>query len=410
MRILFLAQRVPYPPNRGDKIPTFHYVRHLARQHAVTVACLADGPADLANVAGLEPMVRSVIAVPRSRTGSRLRALRALAGRRPLTVAYFDEPALHAKVKARVEAGGFDAAVVFSSGMAQYVEPFPDLPRVIQFADLDSLKWEQYAASTRPPRRWVYRTEAARLLEYERHLARTFAQSLVCADRELEDFRRLIPGAPVRSVPNGVDLDYFRPAGQPRDPHNLVFTGVMNYWPNVDGVTWFCREVLPRVRDRVPDTTFTICGSAPTRQVRALAKFPGVTVTGAVPDVRPYLHRAGVGVIPVRIARGVQNKLLEAMAAGLPTVATTAAWAGLSAEAGRDLLVADAPTAFAASVVRLLRDPGVRDGMGRSARAAVAANYRWDRALARLDEVLARVTGGDAPPAAAPARAAVPSP
>jgi glycosyltransferase involved in cell wall biosynthesis len=167
------------------------------------------------------------------------------------------------------------------------------------------------------------------------------------------------------------------------------------------------------VRERVPDATFTICGSAPTRQVRALAKLPGVTVTGAVPDVRPYLARAGVGVIPVRIARGVQNKLLEAMAAGLPTVATTAAWAGLSAAAGRDLLVADAPAAFAADVVRLLRDPALCDGMSRAARAAVAADYRWDRALARLDEVLARVTGGDAPagpaPAAAPARAAVPS-
>jgi sugar transferase (PEP-CTERM/EpsH1 system associated) len=393
MRILFLAQRVPYPPNRGDKIPTYHYVRHLARAHAVTVACLADGAADLANVAGLEPLVNAVIAVPRSRMGSRLRAVRALAGRRPLTVAYFDEPALHAAVRARVAAGGFDAAVVFSSGVAQYVEPFPDLPRVIQFADLDSRKWAQYADAARPPKRWVYRAEAARLLEYERHLARTFAHSLVCSDRELEDFHRLIPGAAVESIPNGVDLDYFRPTGVPRDPHALVFTGVMNYWPNVDGVTWFCRDVLPRVRDRVPGATFTICGSAPTRAVRALAALPGVTVTGAVPDVRPYLHRAAVGVIPVRIARGIQNKLLEAMAAGLPTVATPAAWAGLSAEAGRDLLVADDPAAFAAAVVRLLTDPGLRDGMGRAARAAVTANYRWDRALARLDDVLAAAAG-----------------
>jgi len=402
MRILFLSQRVPYPPNRGDKIPSYHYVRHLARQHAVTVACLADGPGDLANVDGLRSVVRSVIAVPRSRLGSRLRALRALAGGRPLTVAYFDEPELHAHVRTRLDAGDYDAAVVFSSGMAQYVEAYPDLPRVLQFADLDSLKWRQYADAARPPRRWVYRTEAERLLRYERRLAHTFAQSLVCAARELGDFRRLIPGVPVRCVPNGVDLDYFRPGREARAPNSLVFTGVMNYWPNVDGVTWFCHEVLPLVRERVPDVAFTICGSSPTRPVRALGRLPGVRVTGAVPDVRPYLAGAGVGVIPVRIARGVQNKLLEAMAMGLPTVATPAAWAGVEAQVGRDLLVADRPADYADAVVRLLRDRRLRDTMGRSARAAVEANYRWDRSLARLDEAIAAAVGGR-PRAAPPA-------
>src|SRR5262249_37897648 len=213
-------------------------------------------------------------------------------------------------------------------------------------------------------------------------LARTFSYSLVCSDRELEDFHRLIPGAPVRSIPNGVDLDYFRPAGAPRDPHNLVFTGVMNYWPNVDGVTWFCREVLPLIRERVPDAAFTICGSSPTRPVRALGRLPGVRVTGAVPDVRPYLAGAGVGVTPVRIAGGLRTKRPEARGAGRPTVAPPAAWAGVEAQVGRDLLVADRPADFADAVVRLLRDRRLRDTMGRSARAAVEANYRWDRSLA----------------------------
>jgi polysaccharide biosynthesis protein PslH len=389
MQILFLSQRVPYPPNRGDKIATYHYVRHLARSHDVAVACLADGRADLENVANLAPMVRSVDAVVCSPVRRRVRALAGLAGRRPLTVAYFDEPELRTRVRARLTAERFDVALVYGSGVAQYVEDTPDLPRVIQFSDLDSLKWEQYAATTLPPRRWVYRTEARRLLAYERRLAGAFTRSLVCSDRERDEFLRLIPGVPVDVVRNGVNLDRFRPTRSAKDALNLVFTGVMNYLPNVDGAVWFCREVFPRVRAEAPEATFTICGSAPTAAVMALGRLPGVTVTGAVPEVTTYLDRASVAVIPVRIARGVQNKLLEAMAAGLPTVTTTVAAAGVEAVAGRDLLIADAPAAFAAEVVRLLRDPQLRDQVGRAARATVETNCAWDRTLVRLDEVLA---------------------
>src|SRR5437868_13466312 len=260
MRILFLSQRVPHPPNRGDKCATYHYVRHLARRHEVAVACLADGPADLENVAGLSSLTRSVDAVVCSPIRRRARALTALAGGRPLTVAYFDEPELRARVRARLAAERFDVALVYGSGVAQYVEDAQHLPRVIQFSDLDSLKWEQYAAASRPPKRWVYRTEARRLLAYERYLAATFTRSLVCSDRERDEFRRRIPGVPVEVVRNGVDLSRFRPVNGDQEPHHLVFTGVMNYLPNVDGVNWFCREVFPRIRASVPAAKFTICG------------------------------------------------------------------------------------------------------------------------------------------------------
>jgi polysaccharide biosynthesis protein PslH len=400
MRILVLAQRVPYPPHRGDKIATYHYVRHLARRHEVAVACLADGRADLDNVAGLAPLVRSVDAVVCSPTRRRARALAALAGGRPLTVAYFDEPELHARVRARLAAERFDAALVYGSGVAQYVEPYRDLPRVIQFSDLDSLKWRQYADAARPPKRWVYRAEAGRLLAYERRLAATFSRSLVCTERELAEFRRLIPGVPAEVVRNGVDLGRFRPVAAGKDPLNLVFTGVMDYLPNVDGVVWFCRDVLSRVRAAVPGATFTVCGSSPAPEVVALGRLPGVTVTGAVADVAPYLARAAVAVIPVRIARGVQNKLLEAMAAGLPAVATAAAAAGVEAADGRHLFVADNPADFAAAVVRLLCDRRLRDEVGRAARAAVEAHYCWDVTLTRLEEILAEVVGAGARPAA----------
>jgi len=180
-----------------------------------------------------------------------------------------------------------------------------------------------------------------------------------------------------------------------------VFTGVMDYLPNVDGVVWFCREILPRIQSLVPGVTFTICGSSPTREVAALGRLPGVTVTGAVPTVGPYLQRAGIAVVPLRIARGVQNKLLEAMAAGLPAVATTVARTGVVAQDGRDLFVADEPADFAAAVVRLLCGRVLRETVGRAGRAVVEANYSWDRTLSRLEEILTEVADGRAAPAAA---------
>jgi sugar transferase (PEP-CTERM/EpsH1 system associated) len=320
-----------------------------------------------------------------------------MAGSRPLTVAYFDEPELHHRVRARMTSERFDLALVCSSGMAQYVAPFCNLPKVIQFTDLDSQKWHLYANDSRFPKSLVYRTEADRLLRYERQIARTFDYSMFCSDRELQDFRRLSPETPAGCVRNGVDTHYFRPTAEPKDPAGLVFTGVMNYRPNVDGVVWFCSEVFPRIRERVPEATFTICGAHPSRSVRALARSPGVRVTGPVADVRPYLARATVAVVPVRIARGLQNKLLEAMAMGLPAVTTTAAHGGLDAAAGRELFVADAATDFASTVVRLLRDSRLRDATGHAARRATETRYGWDKSLARLDEIIAAATARRAP-------------
>jgi sugar transferase (PEP-CTERM/EpsH1 system associated) len=387
MRILYVAQRVPFPPDRGDKILTYHQICRLARRHEVAVACLADGPEDLANVSALAGMVESVDVVPLSRRRARLRAAMAPATHRPFTVAYFDEPELHRKVAARLASRPFDAIVVYSSGMAQFVEKIADTPRIMQLTDLDSLKWEQYARLSRFPMAWVYRTESRRLLAYERRLAATFSHCVLCTPKELDDFRRLIPGAAAECVSNGVDLAYYRPRGTPRK-NALIFTGVMDYLPNVDGVVWFCREILPQVRQQVPDVTFIICGARPNATVQALGRLPSVVITGNVPDVRPYLSQASVGVVPLRIARGIQNKILEAMASGLAVVATTAAYTGIEAVSGRDLFIADDPGAFAAKVIQLLEDEDLRRMTGRAARACMEANYDWDIRLEALERLL----------------------
>jgi sugar transferase (PEP-CTERM/EpsH1 system associated) len=266
---------------------------------------------------------------------------------------------------------------------------FPDVPRVMHFGDLDSLKWRQYAERSSIPLNWIYAVEAQRLLGYERHIAKISSHALVHTEIEKDDFGRLIPGIPVTVVGNGVDLDYFRSAGGEKKPGSMVFTGVMDYRPNIDAVVWFCDEILPLVQTEIPGANFTICGSRPAQAVRRLAKRRGVTVTGWVPDARPYLDRAEIFVAPLRMGRGVQNKLLEALAMGLPCVASMAAWSGTVIADGDGMLATDEPMEFARHVAGLLQDRTRRAEMSRKARAAAEANYRWEVQLARLDEVIA---------------------
>ena len=389
MRIFYVCQRVPYPPDRGDKIITYNEIRHLARRHEVHVFCLADGEEDLANVAGLADCAAGVTAIRVAPWQSRLRALRALGGDTPLSVAMLCEPRLAAAVRRATEVLRPDLFFVFSSNVAQYAEAYADLPRLMHFVDLDSMKWCAYAERSVPPLAWLYALEARRLLAYERRIAQAFRHAMVCTQTEAEDFRRLIPGVAVSVLPNGVDLDYFRTSGAPKQSGAMVFTGVMNYRPNVDAVCWFCETMLPLVRRAVPGATLTICGSRPARAVRQLARLPGVTVTGRVPDVRPYLDRAEVFVAPLRLARGIQNKLLEAMAMGLPVVSSTVAWRATQIPAGDGIVPADGAEAFAASVLRLLQDGTHRAAMAACARRAVEERYAWPDKLAALDRVIA---------------------
>lgn len=404
MRIFFVCQRVPYPPDRGDKIATYNEIRHLAKQHELHVFCLADGRADLANVAPLHGYAASVAAVPVGTAASRLRALRALVFGWPLSVAAFDERALHRAILARFDEVRPDLIIVYSGNVAQYAEHFVDVPRIMQFHDLDSLKWAQYAERSGILLRWLYRIEAKRLQAYEGGIARRFSHSLVCTGAELDDFRRLFPGAAVSVVGNGVDLDHFRAAGAAKQRGEIVFTGVMDYFPNVDAVAWFCERILPLIRAQVPEASLTICGARPAVAVRRLAARHGVRVTGRVPDTRPYLDRAEVFAAPLRMARGVQNKVLEAMAMGLPCVVSHAAWRGTVVPRGKGLLVSDDPYEFAELTVRLLRDDAYRAEMARKAREAVEAHYRWEVQMRALDRVVAAVAA--APPRRAPANAA----
>jgi sugar transferase (PEP-CTERM/EpsH1 system associated) len=400
VKILYLCHRIPYPPNKGDKIRSFNEVRYLAARHELDLLCLADDPGDLKYRAELEKICRRVEVFPLDSTRAKARGLLSLAKGNSLSAGYFYQRDMQQCCDRWLQEGDYDAILCFSSPMAEYL--FRAAPqgkgprRVMDFCDVDSDKWLQYAAESRAPMSWLYRLENRRLADYERRIYRAFDQSLLISEAEALLFRGICPEArEVAVIPNGVDYDYFSPDRQgarvlPVDTPNLVFTGAMDYHANVDGVLWFCREIWPLLKKDFPTLRFTIVGGKPTPEVLALAKLDGVAVTGFVDDVRPYYRDTDVCVIPLRLARGVQNKVLEALAMGKAAVATTKANAGIQAEDSTHLRLADTPEEFAAAVAALLRDRGQRERLGENARRFVTECYDWATNMEKLEKLLTR--------------------
>lgn len=397
-RLLFLAHRIPYPPDKGEKIRAWHMLDHLAATWEVELGCLVDDPRDLGHLPGLRARFAHVEAHQvRGRWQAAARALARLRPGLPLSLGWFHDPALAAWVRRGLAARRWDAAVVYSSAMAPYVmgprAHRPGFRRVLDMVDVDSAKWQAYAAGAAPPMRLVWAREAHTLLALERRAALDFDRTLFVSEEEARHFVSLAPdcAGKVDWVENGVDLTRFDPAEPKPSPYPegavpIVFTGTMGYRPNIEAVVWFAESVLPRLRERTPAPSFWIVGANPAPAVQTLARLPGVHVTGTVPDVRPYLAHAAVAVAPLRIARGIQNKVLEAMAMARPVVATTAAFEGVRAVPGRDLLVAEGPEATASAVAAVL--DGAHPGLGEAARAAVRAAHDWAATLRRLDAVL----------------------
>jgi sugar transferase (PEP-CTERM/EpsH1 system associated) len=388
VKILFLSQRVPYPPNRGDKITTWRLIERLKRSHEVRVVAFAHDEGDVKAARTLEEKGFPVACFPPT---PRWKALSVLLGSRPLTLSVYGSRALQAEVDRAV--GQVDLAYAYSSSMGAFFLRH-ELPRVMHFAELDSDKWLQYAERTRFPLSWVYRREGRTLYGFEKELAHAVDENVFCTPLEQKIFQERIPGASSLVIRNGVDLAHHRPATTPPEPGLLVFVGVMNYYPNVEGIAWFAREILPEIQRRVPGARLAIVGSHPTKTVLELARLPGVTVTGFVDDPRTWLARAAVSVAPLRIARGIQNKVLEAMAMGLAVVGTRSATQGVDGVSGRDYLVAESAGEQVEAVCGLLREPERARELGRAARAFVEANYDWETCLRPLDSILERVTHG----------------
>jgi polysaccharide biosynthesis protein PslH len=399
MKLLYLVHRLPYPPNKGDKVRSYHLLKHLAQRHEVHLGTFVDDPDDEAQrdayTQALRPLVKSMYAPPLQAKAARLKSLRGLLTGEPLSLPYYRHAGMADWVRETVAHGGFDGVLVFSSSMVQYAPQ--GLPQWVDFVDLDSAKWSAYAPQHAWPMSWVYAREGRTLQSYEREVAHAAVASFFVTPSECELF---LKGAPelvgtgrVQALRNGVDADFYAPTADRPSPFEpgtvpLVFTGAMDYWPNVDAVTWFAQSMLPSLRQRWPALQFWVVGRSPSPEVLALRQL-GVQVTGTVEDVRPYLQHARMVVAPLRLARGVQNKVLEAMAMGRPVVTAQPCAAAIEAQQGHDLLAADTEAEYLAHIEALLADPQRAEAIGQSARANVLRTSAWSAQLAPLDAALA---------------------
>lgn len=400
MKLLYLAHRVPCPPDKGDKIRSLHQLRELARRgHEVHLLAFADRPEDAGRGEELLRFCASAGIVRLDRRAGAAGAALSLVAGRPFSTGFFHSRRMAKAVERLLAAVAFDGVVAYSAVMGQYVPGELAGRGVMDMVDVDSRKWLDYSGTMSGPASWVCRLESERLAGFEASMVGRFGRTLLATEREAEALRGLIEPefrSRISVVGNGVDLDYFGfRAEQPEGGiERLVFTGAMDYHANVDGVGWFAREAFPIIRASRPAAVFQIVGSRPAAAVRRLAGIDGVEVTGYVDDVRPYLRGAAVGVIPLRLARGIQNKVLESMAAGVPLVVTPEPAAGLGAVDGVDLIVRSGAREFAGAVAGLLGDPGARAGLALSARRFVERHHSWEPALVRMAEIVEGAANG----------------
>jgi sugar transferase (PEP-CTERM/EpsH1 system associated) len=400
--LLLLVHRLPYPPNKGDKVRSYHLLKHLAKKHRVFLGTFVDDPADDAYVDTVQSFCQDLHVAHLTPRIAKLRSLSALFSNQALGLQYYRNAGLQSWVDQTLATQKIDATIVFSSVMAQYVDGTvgnAGPPMLVDFVDVDSAKWTQYADNHRWPLSWLYRREGRQLLAYERSVALRATHSFFVTENEVALFQSQAPECAhkVDALSNGVDGDYFSPDPARASPFQgegaqsgeipLVFTGAMDYWPNIDAVSWFANDIFPALLKARPKLRFYIVGRSPSAAVLALAS-ESVVVTGTVPDVRPYLQHAAVVVAPLRVARGIQNKILEAMAMGRPVVASQSCVEAIDGRGGEDLVAAADAAQFVSEIEALLKSPARALAVGQAGRKRVLANYSWDAHLAGIDHYL----------------------
>ena len=394
MKLLYLVHRLPFPPNKGDKVRSYHLLRHLAERHEVHLGTFIDDPDDEQHLPRVRELCADVHIARLSPRRAKLLSLRGLLGGEALSLPYYRDAGLQTWVDDAARRVGFDAVVVFSSVMAQYLRPLAGVPRLVDLVDVDSAKWRDYAPAHRWPLSWLYRREFRQLLAFERDTVEAADVSFLSTEQEVALLRQLTGPLkrPVEALRNGVDADFFAPDATRANPYAagelpLVFTGAMDYWPNIDAVCWFVADILPGLRERFPALRLHIVGRNPAPAVLALAG-DAVHVSGTVPDVRPWLQHAAAVVAPLRLARGVQNKVLEAMASARPVVAASQCVQAITEASVPGLVPAVSPADYQARLGELLADAAAADAAGRAARDFVQRAYSWQAQLAVLDRHL----------------------
>jgi sugar transferase (PEP-CTERM/EpsH1 system associated) len=391
MNILYVCHRFPFPPKRGGKIRPFNMIRHLhGSGHQVTVCSLARSQAEAADGQGLATHCSAFhVGVVREPLQWARMILR-LPLTTPSSMGYFYDRGLADTIRQLLAVQRFDLIFVHCSSVAQYVEDVQGIPKILDFGDMDSQKWLEYANYKPFPLSLGYTLEGRKMLAAEKRLARKFDLCTATTRAEWQTLNDYGTGAATDWFPNGVDSTLFAPGDGRYDADTLSFIGRMDYYPNQECMLRFCREVWPLLQMRRPSLKLKIVGAEPSPEIRALAALAGVTVTGSVPEVQPYVRESALMVAPLAIARGTQNKILEAMAMGVPVVTSTAAAGGVDAEPGRHLLVADSAQDIAMAVLRVVENPAERMRLAVAGRERVLSHHAWPHSMQRLDGIIER--------------------
>jgi sugar transferase (PEP-CTERM/EpsH1 system associated) len=390
VKILYVCHRFPFPPKRGGKIRPFNTIRHLSRQHEVTVASIARSDAEATEGEGL---ARHCAHYEMARVQSAVQALRMVARvptSTPSSMGYFYSAQLARQVRGLLCRQRFDLVFVHCSSVAQYVEKVQGVPKILDFGDMDSQKWLEYARYKPFPLSGGYWLEGRKLAREERRLASRFDMCTATTQAEWETLEGYGTGVASGWFPNGVDSTYFAPSEEPYRPDTIAFVGRMDYYPNQQCMLNFCATILPRLRAVRPGLELLIVGADPSPAIRRLGKLAGVTVSGSVPDVRPFLRRAALMVAPLNIARGTQNKILEAMAMGVPVVASRVAAGGVDASSPQHFLVASTPEEYTVAILRVIQSPAERRRLSVAGRQRMLSHHDWDKSMQRLDGIMDR--------------------
>ena len=388
MRILFICHRFPFPPQRGGKIRPFNIIRHLSNSHEVTVASIVRSREEAEAGKGLSEHCSKYLMEKVSTTKAMGNMLLRLPTSVPFSMGYFWSQHLLHRVRNEVRQTKYDFIMVHCSSVAQYAENIAGIPKLLDFGDMDSQKWLIYGRVRKFPLKIIFSMEGERLSTAEMQLARKF-DMCTCTTRAERDTLDLYgTGANTDWFPNGVDTEYFKPSDKPYDPDTICFLGRMDYYPNQECMIDFCKNVLPGIKVQRPNLRLFIIGADPTPAIKNLEHLSGVTVTGSVDDVRPYVKRCAVNVAPLNIARGTQNKVLESLAMGVPSVISMDAARGVDLVPGQHALVAESHREFTDAILRLLSNDEERRKFSEAGRARIISHHSWKGSMQKLDRII----------------------
>jgi polysaccharide biosynthesis protein PslH len=407
MNILYLAHRIPYPPNKGEKIRMYNQIKYLSEFGDIYLIALVDDPADFVHHSALKKLCREVHLFPVNKILKKILTFKELFSNKPLTTGYFYKNEVQETFNNLLAKYEFKTIISFSVQMAEYMfraqltgkknhpnkEIFKKTSIIMDFCDVDSAKWHAYGKISKWPLSAIYLREAKLLSNYEHRTAEFVDISIFASIREKQYFQKQHPDLKsIIEITNGVDLDFFNPKAKCKSIQSpfstvLVFTGAMDYYANADGAIWFIEKILPEIRKQFPDTAFYMAGSTPGKELKRLANNKDILLTGFVEDIRPYYNLATICIIPLRVARGIQNKILEAMAMARPVVTTKIAFEGISAKPGKDLLVSENEKGFAEAVISLIKNKEYRKKIANNGRSAAENNYNWEINLSPLKKI-----------------------